>query len=232
MTLDERLETGIGNLDRELGDGIPYGSVTTIVTPANSQGEIFFDRFAETRPTLYISTKQSEIVINRRLSQLSGDSTLRNQNHVQVADLSDISNPDEFVGEFDDAITRFESQLSDNGVEEYNIIIDTIDRVERMGYEYVVDVFDVLQEHMYDLSGDSVQPCIVYLHALANNDSQTRQSTLNLSDVTMRLYRTRDDVEMRYFLFVLKNRFGKAIQEGLKVNIHETVKIDTSRNIG
>lgn len=232
MTLNNKLRTGIGNLDRSLEGGLPYGSISTIVTPANSQGELFFDKFSDNRPTLYISTKQSEIVINRRLSQLDTEQTLEQQDHIQVADLSNILDPDDLMRELDDAITQFKTQLEKNDVGEYNIIIDTINRIEEMGDNRIVELFDILQSHIYDDGEDTVEPCIVYLHALANNSSPIRQSTLNLSDVAMRLYRTRDDIEMRYFLFVLKNRFGEAIQEGLKVKIHDTVKVDTSRNIG
>lgn len=231
MSINTKINTGLDNLDRELGGGLTQGTITTITTPADSQGEVMFDRFTDLYPTLYITLEQSPVVLNRRVSQQEAKTTLNEQDHIRVENLSQISDPEEVIDEVDTVFENFESIVEDANVDEYTVIIDPIDTVEKMGDEYINELFSVLHEHLYRKDVDVVRPCVVYLHALDQADTTARNITHHLSDTTMRIYRQRNGVDMEYFLFVLKNRFGESLDSGLKIRVGNSISVDNSRNI-
>lgn len=230
MKINSKIDTGLDALDTELDGGLSQGTVATIITQSDSQGEVMFDKFTNLYPTLYITLEQSPVVLNRRISQRSS-TTLDEQDHINVSDLSTIKYEKSIIDEVDKTISNFKEVIESSDVDMYTIIIDPVDKIERMGDEHIEKLFDVLHRHIYGENMDTVNPCVIYLHALDNNDSSTRDVTQHLSDTTMRLFRQRNGVKMEYFLFVLKNRFGKSLDSGLKVNVGNSINVDTSRNI-
>lgn len=203
------LETGIEVLDRQLGGGLPAGSIVSLVAPPSSSAELFLYELTAARETLYLSTIRSTAAVRDAFDATqakTGDPVIKGIDGAEVLDLANRS------------IGRLE--------EGQGLIIDPFDPIEQRDEARVVNFLNDLQTHLQNTGGYAVLHCLKDDHNPAN-----RRLTLHTSDIVFDL-----DTEIRGSnlvsrLTVPKNRAGKAITEEIKLELIEEVAVDTSRDI-
>lgn len=204
-----RLPTGIEVLDRKLGGGIPAGSIISICADPASQSELLLYELTSERGTLYLSTQRSDQAVQDALDRADtaiGDPTVRE------------------VGS--DAPLEDANRLIRALPEGANLIIDPIDVLEHEGDRRFRDFLNGLQAHMVKTGS------LAFLHSLkGRNVSPRRDTTEYMSDVIFDLDTQLQGERIENRLTVPKFRGGGALTEAVKLELAETVSIDTSRDI-
>lgn len=203
-----RLSTGVEVLDRQLGGGIPAGSVVSFVAPAASQSELFLYELTTARDTLYLTADRTEDAVRDALEATgapTGDPRIR-----YVAGDSPL----------DTARRLFRNAGEDSG-----LVIDPVDPLERTDENRYRNFLNDLSNHMQNTGGLAV------LHCLEGPHSTERTVTKHMADVVFRLYVERQGTDIETQLGVLKYRGGIAPDETIKLKLGDRVQIDTSRDI-
>lgn len=204
-----RLPTGIEVLDRKLGGGIPAGSIISICADPASQSELLLYELTSERGTLYLSTQRSDQAVQDALDRAEtavGDPTVRE------------------VGS--DAPLDDANRLIRALPEGANLIIDPVDVLEHEDGERFRDFLNGLQTHMVKTGS------LAFLHSLkGRNVSPRRDTTEYMSDVIFDLDTQLQGDRIENRLTVPKFRGGGALTDAIKLELAETVSIDTSRDI-
>lgn len=203
------LPTGISVLDRELGGGIPAGSIVLLVAPPASQAELFLYELTTTRGTLYLTTVRSEAAVQDALDRTPG--------RVGKPTIRDIGG--------DTPLDNANSLVRDlpQGA---NLILDVMDPLERREPRRYRGFLNELQTHLMNTEGLAV------LHAMNGTAvPDNRDLTKNMADVVFDLRTSVSGTEVENRLAVPKFRGGSALEETIKLNLTEEVSIDTSRDI-
>ncbi|MFB6105231.1 MAG: RAD55 family ATPase [Halobacteriaceae archaeon] len=203
-----RLSTGVDVLDRELGGGIPAGSVVAFCAPPASQSELFLYELTTARRTLYLTADRTETAVQEALNRTAaptGDPTVR-----YVAGDAPLENA---------------RRLFRNAGEGAGLVIDPVDPLERVDEARYQNFLNDLTNHMQNTQG------IAVLHALTGREAETRTLTEHMADVVLQLYVERDGTDIETQLGVLKFRGGQAPEDTIKLQLSERVQIDTSRDI-
>ncbi len=204
----ESLQTGIDILDRELGGGIPSGTVTALSADPASQSELFLYELADTRRTVYLSTVRAVDAIEdlfeyRRLDQDS----------VETIRIDD-----------DDPIDHAQAIVADlDGV---NVIVDPVDVLEACDSRRYRRF---LAELKRQVSESTAMAC---LHCLRDESKPAnRRYTVHVADLVFQLTTEikGDSIENR--LAVPKFRTGQSVEEVIKLDLTSEVEVDLSRNI-
>ncbi|WP_132058539.1 RAD55 family ATPase [Halorussus amylolyticus] len=207
--MPRRLSTGIDVLDRKLDGGVPKGSIVALSAPPASQAELLLYEFASARSTLYLSTDRDEAAVAEafdRAPGLTGSPDVRRVPSDAPLDHSQ----------------RLFRRLSEGS----NLVIDAVDLLERQEESRYRNFLNDLRNHL-DNTGS-----VAVLHCLdGRNVSDTRDVTEHVADVVFDLHTeySGDTVETR--LAVPKFRGGRALPETIKLELAESVRIDTSRDI-
>lgn len=205
----ERLSTGIDLLDRQLGGGLPAGSVVAYCVPPASQSELLLYELVATRETTYLTTQRSSEAIRESLAGAniaSGQTTIR-----------DITTGDPL-----DEMNRLVHTIP----EETNLIIDPIDVLEHRDRTRYTGFLNDLQTHMTNTESVAV------LHCLSGRSvPKNRDTTRYVADIVFDLQTTVDGSEIENRLSVPKFRGGSAPPETIKLRLSDTVTVDTSRDI-
>ena len=205
----ERLPTGITVLDRQLGGGIPEGSIVLLVAPPASQSELFLYELTTTRGTLYLTTVRSGRAV--------GDAVERASGRVGNPPVRDIGG---------DAPLDSAHSLVRDLPEGANLIVDVMDPLERRDASRYRGFLNELQTHLMNTKGLAV------LHAMRGSDvPKNRDMTKHMADVVFDLRTSIDGAEIENRLAVPKFRGGSALEETIKLKLTEEVSIDTSRDI-
>ncbi|MES3516485.1 MAG: transcriptional regulator [Natronomonas sp.] len=205
----DRLRTGIDVLDRKLDGGIPAGSIVALSAEPASQSELFLYELTAARQTLYLSLARSGDAVLRSIegsAARSGDPTVRD-----VTGDAPLDNA-----------TRLISALPESS----NLIIDPIDILEAERPTRYRNFINETQNHVYNT--DSV----AILHSLKGRSvPDNRDMTEHMADIVFNLETkiAGDRIENR--LTVPKFRGGRALTDAIKLELAETVAIDTSRDI-
>jgi len=203
-----RLSTGVDVLDRELGGGIPSGSVVAFCAPPASQSELFLYELTTARRTLYLTADRTENAVQEALTRTAaptGDPTVR-----YVAGDAPLENA---------------RRLFRNAGEGAGLVIDPVDPLERADQARYQNFLNDLTNHMQNTQGVAV------LHCLTGREAEARTLTEHMADVVLRLYVERDGTDIETQLGVLKFRGGQAPEDTIKLQLAERVQIDTSRDI-
>lgn len=203
-----RLSTGIGVLDRELGGGIPEGSMVAFVAPAASQSELFLHELTTARKTLYLTADRTEDAVRDALESSNaptGDPRIR-----FVAGDSPLDNA---------------RRLFRTAGEGAGLIIDPINPLETVEVARYRKFLNDLGNHLQNTGGLGV------LHCLGDRETETRTVTEHMADIVFKLYVDRSGTDLDAQLGVLKYRGGRAPEETIKLDLEEQVQIDTSRDI-
>lgn len=204
-----RLATGIDVLDRQLGGGIPAGSVVLLAADPASQSELFLNELTTTRGTLWISTLRSEVAVQDSLDRCispTGSPTIRD------------------VG--GDAPLDTANKLVRDLPEGANLIIDVVDILERNEVPRYRKFLNGLQTHMVNTRG------LTILHGLKGESvPENRDLTEHMADIVFDLSTEIDGSEIENRLAVPKFRGGQALNETIKLRLADKVTVDTSRDI-
>jgi KaiC/GvpD/RAD55 family RecA-like ATPase len=205
-----RLPTGIDILDRKLDGGIPEGSIIALTAEPASQAELLLYELTASRGTLYLSTGRSAQAITdgfERSPARTGDPEIRH-----VGD----------DGEPLDQANQLIRALPENA----NLIVDAADPLERRDAVRYRNFLNDLQTQMVNTSG------LAFLHCLDGvAPPENRDVTEYMADVVFRLETNLNGEEIENRLLVPKFRGGSALTEAIKVELTESVSVDTSRDI-
>ncbi|WP_049927091.1 RAD55 family ATPase [Halopiger goleimassiliensis] len=207
--MDGRLETGIEVLDRKLDGGVPPGYVIAFTADPASQSELLLYELTAIRGTLYLSTERTDDVIREAIDRSPSD--VGNPTVRHVAD----ENPLEEA-------TRLIEALPDGA----NLIIDTMDVLERTDTEAYVSFLNDLKARMLETGS------IAVLHCLKGSDEPpNRTRTHHAADAVFDLETAVTGTDLQNMLAIPKFRDGGQPTETIKLELTEEVAIDTSRDI-
>lgn len=205
--------TGIGELDRKLGGGIPAGTLVAVEAPPRAQREPLLCAGADHRATMYFTTIKSRTAVRKQFERAATDGNLHTITEIR---------PESATG-------TIPERLDDLG-EGRDFVVDVVDPVEEaVDPRTYGDFMNDLTERLTDT--DSVG----YLHAYrGDRRSRQRQVTLDVADFVWRLepVETREAIE--YVLKIPKtNGLGLSSKDRrLEIQIGSDVDIDQTRNIG
>ena len=206
---EPRLATGVEALDRQLEGGLLPGSIVAYLAPPASQSELLLQEMTAQRNSLYLSTARSEGAVLeafQRSAAPTGDPLVQ------------------FVPS--DAPLDNARQMVRGAEGEMNVIIDPMDPLERTEASRYQTFLNELQNHMANTGSVAV------LHCLAgDNQPAQRQLTTHMADVVFDLKVVYDGAEVENRLAVPKFRGGNALEETIKLELADRVRVDTSRDI-
>ncbi|WP_254768132.1 RAD55 family ATPase [Salinilacihabitans rarus] len=204
-----RLKTGIDVLDRKLDGGLPPGCVVAYTAEPASQSELLLYELTAARGTLYVSTERSKDVIEHSFAATQaqvGSPTVR---HIDADDPLEET-------------TRLIGALPDGA----NLIIDTMDVLERASTDAYVEFLNALKARMVETGS------IALLHCLKGRaEPENRTRTEHLADAVFDLRTNVEGTEIENHLSIPKYRVGGGPNETIKLELSERVEIDTSRDI-
>ncbi len=205
----DRLPTGISVLDRQLGGGIPAGSIVTLSADPASQSELFLQELTAARGTLYLTTIRSDQAVRDaydRATTRTGNPTIRDVGGDAPLDRAN----------------RFIRELPENAT----LIIDAVDPLEESRSSRYREFLNELQTHMVNTKS------IAILHALKGESvPENRDMSEHMADLVFDLRTEITSSEIQNRLAVPKFRGGRALEEPIKLQLSESVTIDTSRDI-
>jgi KaiC/GvpD/RAD55 family RecA-like ATPase len=205
----DRLPTGISVLDRQLGGGIPAGSIVTLSADPASQSELFLQELTAARGTLYLTTIRSDQAVRDaydRATTRTGNPTIRDVGGDAPLDRAN----------------RFIRELPENAT----LIIDAVDPLEESRSSRYREFLNELQTHMVNTQS------IAILHALKGESvPENRDMSEHMADLVFDLRTEITSSEIQNRLAVPKFRGGRALEEPIKLQLSESVTIDTSRDI-
>ena len=204
-----RLSTGIDVLDRKLDGGLPKGSVVALSAPPASQAELLLYEFTAARQTLYLSLDRDEAAVTKALERAPGRTGSPDVRRVQG-----------------DAPLDHSQRLFRRLPEDSNLIVDPVHLLEKHDENRYRNFLNDLQNHLHNTGSVAVLHCLD-----GRSVPDTRDVTEHVADVVFQLHTeySGDTVETR--LAVPKFRGGRALPETIKLELAESVSIDTSRDI-
>ena len=230
------LPTGIFALDRNLGGGLPAGSLTYISADPISMSEIFVHQFTQARKTYYFTT-------NRKANHIQRDILSRG------FDISDIEFVDIYSEYYytpygdlkvnaenehiDSKIVEFTEYSLNNIVsesmdEEINIIIDDFSFFLNLNITrgLLKSFLNILYEASKNVQG------IVYLYALKDTHPDNLENgILNTVDVIVDVMIERGADKVTSKICIPKIRGKNPLNEMIKFKFAEGIQIDTSKDI-
>lgn len=206
---EARLPTGIEALDRQLEGGLLPGSVVAYLAPPASQSELLLLEMTAERQSLYLSTARSEGAIR--------DAFERSQAPTGEPAVEFIP-PDAPVDNARDLVRRIEDVS--------NLIIDPVDPLERTEGTRYRKFLNELQTHMQNTGS------IAILHCISGHvEPDLRSLTEHIADVVFDLRVGYEGAEVVTRLAVPKYRGGRSLDETIKLELADRVRVDTSRDI-
>jgi len=204
-----RLSTGIDVLDRELGGGVPAGTVVAYEAPPASQGELLLYELTRPRPTLYLTTDRTEQAVRDAFEETTAPTGDPQVGYIPGAD------------SLENARRAFRSVP-----EESTVVIDPVDSLERADRSRYENFLNELGNHMRNVGGVAVLHCLD-----TDYTTELRGTTEHMVDVVFRLEVEEAGGEVESKLSVPKFRGGAALDAPIKLNLRERVQVDTSRDI-
>nr|WP_193570107.1 transcriptional regulator [Halorussus sp. JP-T4] len=189
--------------------GLPTGSIVALSAPPASQAELLLYEFTSARQTLYLSTDRDESAVSEALERAPGRTGSPDVRRVEG-----------------DAPLDHSQRLFRRLPEDSNLVVDSVDLLERQGDGRYRNFLNDLQNHLHNTEG------VAILHCLDGRSvPDARDVTEHVADVVFQLHTeySGDTVETR--LAVPKFRGGRALPETIKLELAESVRIDTSRDI-
>lgn len=206
--MSDRVPTGVPAIDRQIGGGIPAGSILTFRADPASQVELFFERLTTQRETLYLTVDRPATAVSASLG-----------GHEHAPDLS--------VRSIDgDAPTvdtlRSLTSLPEDGV----LIVDSVGPLERVEPGQYRAFLDELGSTVSQTNSVAVLHALKHDHAPAQ-----RHRTEHVADVVFDLVTETRNGHVETRLLVPKFRGGRALREPTKVELTDRIAVDTSRDI-
>lgn len=207
--MSDRLPTGITVLDRQIGGGIPAGSIVLLEAPPASQSELFLYEFTATRGTLYLTTVRSEAAVADAFDRVNtrvGNPTIRD-----IGSDAPLDHANRLVGALPEGA---------------NLIVDVVDVLEQSDSARYRSFLNELQTQIVNTGG------LAILHAMKGRSiPANRDVTEHMADLVFDLQTEVKGQEIVNRLAVPKFRGGAAMDETIKLKLAEQVAVDTSRDI-
>ena len=208
------LATGIAELDEQLGGGPRPGTLATLQAPPESQTGPLLYSLMRQRPTTYITTVRRKDDVRDELDHVLGDCeyTVR-----EAGTMHPIRNVKEAI----------KADASEYGDRERNIIVDSVDALERTGkYNRYVDLLKAVKSYLLDTGG------LALLHCTDQEPTpDLRKETLSISGLVLDLDVIVDKNTVENHLTVPKVRGQSSVDEVIKLKLGQEVQVDTSRNL-
>ena len=199
----ERLTTGIGVVDRELG-GLPAGSVVALTADSDSQSEVFLYEMTSSRGTLYLSTE-----------------TVR---HTIEASMADAGNPTIRHLDGDDPLAQAEALIR-KLPQGANLIVDTMDDLEGLDRDAYLAFQNTLVEHVRSTGS------IALLHCLKGPDEpENRSSTEHFADAVFDLRTSVEGEDLKHNLAIPKSRRESAPTKTLELDLSDPISKGRTRD--
>ncbi|PSP71940.1 transcriptional regulator [Halobacteriales archaeon QS_3_64_16] len=205
----ERLRTGIDVLDRKLEGGLPAGSVVVLRAAPASQSELFLYELTNTRETLYLSFDRDERAVAdgfARATAPTGEPTIQ-----YVPDDAPFDRASKAIGTIP---------------EESNAILDPMDVLEAKEPARYRTFLNDLCARVTETGGLAVLHCLD-----GDRASPLRDTTEHMADAVFHLQTEIEGDTVSNRLAVPKLRGGQALAETVKLQLTDSVAIDTSRDI-
>lgn len=203
--MSERLSTGISLLDDELGGGVHEGSLVTFEAQPKSQSHLLINHFIEPYPTKYITTQRTPESIKEGFERAN-----ISDSNIEIAQVE----KENIVSEVIDILENLE--------EKEILIIDRVDEFEHTDGH--LEILRKIQTKMLETGG------ICYLYRSSTLDGQSER-TKNMSDFIFSLETFIDGTDIINHLAVNKSRGTVSVDEVIKLNLRDEVRVDTSRDI-
>ncbi|MFC6718235.1 RAD55 family ATPase [Natrialbaceae archaeon GCM10025810] len=204
-----RLETGIDVLDRKLDGGLPPGFVVAYTASPASQSELLLHELTAARGTLYLTTERTDDVVRHAIES--------SQAKVGSPTVRYVSSDDPLT-----EATRLIGALPDGA----NLIVDTMDALERTDREEYLTFLNDLKSQMLETGS------IAILHCLTGRDEPiNRTQTEHVADAVFDLQTKVSGTQVENHLAIPKFRGGGQPTDVIKLELTEAVEIDTSRDI-
>lgn len=203
------VSTGVRALDRELGGGIPSGSLVTLLAEPASQAELFLASFAAEHDTAYLSSERAPTTVTAGLRSHRGP-----YDDLVVTQL-------DHDAPVVDAIDHVD-QIPENGL----FVVDPVETLERASAGQYRAFLDSLRTALAQTDSVAV------LHALKHDSTPSqRHRTEYASDLLLDLETDTSDDAVESRLYVPKFRGGRALTEPLDLELTDGIAVDTSRDI-
>ena len=207
--MTKRYSTGVTPLDRKLGGGIPPGTVLACFARPASQGELFVGRLAAESETLYLSTERLASAVR---SGFHGGSPGADDLAVVALDGD---------APLVDAIEHVE-RVPDRTV----VVVDPVGPLERTDPGQFRAFLRTLRSKLTSTDGLGV------LYGLKHDDEPAqRHRTEYAADLVFDLVTETDGDTVENYLHVPKFRGGRALTDGVRVELTDRIDVDTSRDI-
>lgn len=206
-------QTGIRELDRKLGGGIPPGTLVAVEAPPRAEREPLLCAGASQRSTRYFVTIKSEQAVRKQFDRAQTDAKLHAIEEIR---------PESATG-------TIPAHLEDLDTEQ-DFIVDVVDPIEdTVDPRTYSDFMNDLTERLTDTDS------IGYLHAYQSGEqTRQRQITLDVADFVWRLTPVKSRGEINYILKIPKtNGLDLSAEDRyLEIQVGDGVDIDQTRNIG
>lgn len=210
--MTQRVSSGVRALDRQLGGGVPSGKLVTLLAEPTSQAELFIEGFISERETVYLSTERAPTTVTTTLHQQKDSQ----ETHTDLT-VTQLDRDAPVI----DAIDHLE-RVPDKSV----LVIDPIESLECADSGQYRAFISELQATLAQTDSVAV------LHALKHDSTPAqRHRTEYMSDLVLDLVvdTSLDSIETQ--LFVPKFRGGSALTDPIKIELTDSINVDTSRDI-
>ena len=228
--------TGISLLDRNLGGGLPSGSVVYLSGDPESMSEIFLHQCTQTRKTYYVVTGRKPQYVAQNIQGIGYDISkilfidIYSEHYITTQGelVDNVGN--EYVDNqiIDFMIYNLQNIEAEEEFSGVNILFDTFSFFLNLNVNVgqIKKLMNVIYETTKELDG------LTYLYGLKNtHDRALENEIINACDVVfdIELLRSSDEIVNR--LSIPKIRGMAPIADMLKFRIGEGIQIDTSTDI-
>ncbi len=228
--------TGIFILDRNLGGGLPSGSVVYLTGDPESMSEIFLHQFTQTRKTYYVVTGRKPQYVAQNIQSMGYD--ISEITFIDIYSEYYLSAQGELVDNvgneyvdnqiIDFMIYNLQNIETEDECSDVNILFDTFSFFLNLNVNVgqIKKLMNVIYETTKELDG------MTYLYGLKNtHDRALENEIINACDVVFDIELLRNSDEIVSRLSIPKIRGMAPITDMLKFKINEGIQIDTSTDI-
>jgi hypothetical protein len=206
-----QLSTGVEAIDGELDGGLPAGSLLAVEAPPTTGSEMLLYELSGVRETLYVTTTRSKDAVKAAFDAYPGYSG------------------EPVVAAVDREVDFEElSRIASRAHASANIVLDTVDLLEGADQDRYCQFLRDLGNHVRSIDGLAVLHC----HRLPDGGRPPgRKLTFAMADATFELERHTSEADVEHRLLATKLRGGAALTSPVTLELDETVRVDTTRDL-
>jgi len=212
----ENYPMGIPELDNEILNGIPKGSMVAIIADARGMSQLFNYHLVHTdRPTHYITTGRDGKQIKNDIKQIG-----TTPENLTIADTFTTSDT------IKELLLTHSARLKDG----HNLILDTATgyNINSKNQETYLQTLRNIQSNIHEKNA------IGYLNYITENPenlTKTEKEALHMCDVILHIKTTNNGDQLDTILEIHKIRGKDFTDEVINLNINKTLTIDNTREI-